>query len=183
VQLEGLIFTRLSDHTDVSGFDCGDSDINEFFRIDARNYEREKLATTFMFVNEEGQAVIFFSISNDCIKDLGDQHGFNNNIWNRLHRKSSIPNTKRIRQYPAVKIGRLGISINYQKTGIAYELMDFIKGWLLTDHKPAFRFLILDAYNKERQKKFYTRNGFEFLLSDDEQDETRIMYYDMIKFN
>jgi GNAT superfamily N-acetyltransferase len=78
-------------------------------------------------------------------------------------------------------IGRLGVSKSYQRNGLAYQLMDFIKGWALLEHKPACRLLLLDAYNKERQVRYYQRNGFNLLLDDDEADRTRIMYFDLLR--
>jgi hypothetical protein len=59
--------------------------------------------------------------------------------------------------------------------------MDFIKGWVITDHKPACRLLILDAINKPKQIKYYERNDFKPLLDDDTNSKTRIMYYDLLK--
>jgi hypothetical protein len=60
--------------------------------------------------------------------------------------------------------------------------MEFIKGWVFLDCKPACRFLILDAYNREKQIKYYSNNDFIFLLDGDQQDDTRLMYYDMMRW-
>ncbi|MCX2482730.1 hypothetical protein [Pedobacter sp. MR2016-24] len=49
--------------------------------------------------------------------------------------------------------------------------MDFIKGWVIIDPKPACRLLILDAVNQIRQVKHYNRNEFKFLLQADEKKE------------
>jgi len=57
--------------------------------------------------------------------------------------------------------------------------MDFIKGYSLLEHKPACRLLLLDAYNKERQISFYKKNDFGFVLDNDENDEKRLMYFDL----
>jgi GNAT superfamily N-acetyltransferase len=141
----------------------------------------QKIANTYLFIDDNGEIVSFFSISNDCLNDLGEDKGYTNTIWNRLHRKIFLPNEKRIRQYPAIKIGRLGVSQKYQRNGLAYQLMDFIKGWALLEHKPACRLLLLDAYNRERQVKYYQRNGFNLLLDDDITDRTRIMYFDLLR--
>jgi GNAT superfamily N-acetyltransferase len=128
---------------------------------------------------QDNKIIAFFSISNDCLNDLGDGKGYSNKIWNRFHRKVDIPNHKRIRHYPAIKIGRLGVCNEYQKTGLAYELMDFIKGWIIIGLKAACRLLLLDAYNKPRQISYYQNNGFKFLLDDDVNDKNRIMYFDL----
>jgi len=181
LELSDFTFTSLDKETILHRFDCDDADINEFLHQDALNYQLQKIANTYLFLDEKGEIVAFFSISNDCLNDLGEVKGYTNTIWNRLHRKIFLPNEKRIRQYPAVKIGRLGVSKSYQRNGLAYQLMDFIKGWALLEHKPACRLLLLDAYNKDRQVKYYQRNGFNLLLENDASDRTRIMYFDLLR--
>ena len=178
----GLIdfdFKELNETINLTNFDCGHDDINEFLKDDALNYQNQKIANTYVFLDLYGNVKCFFSISNDCLNDLGDTRGFTNKIWNKFHR-NRIPNEKRIRQYPAVKIGRLGVDESLHRNGIGSELMDFIKGWVFLEHKPACRLLLLDAYNKERQTNYYIRNGFSFLLEKDETEKTRIMYFDLL---
>lgn len=181
MELSDFHFTQLTNDINLSAFDCDDADINEFLKEDSLNYQKQKIANTYLFLEESGNVVIFFSISNDCLNDLGDIKGFTKTIWNRFHRKSAIPNDKRIKQYPAIKIGRLGIDKSIQGKGLANQLLDFIKGWVVIDHKPACRLLLLDAYNKEKQIRFYTRNDFIFLLGEDIEDRTRIMYFDLVR--
>jgi GNAT superfamily N-acetyltransferase len=179
--LSDFTFIQLDNEVVLQHFDCDDADINEFLKEDALNYQNQYIADTYLFVDNLKAIVAFFSISNDCLNDLGEVKRYTKTIWNRLHRKIYIPNDKRIRQYPAIKIGRLGVSKSYQRHGLAYQLMDFIKGWSVIDHKPACRLLLLDAYNQERQVKYYQRNGFNFLLDNDANDRTRIMYFDMLR--
>ena len=77
--------------------------------------------------------------------------------------------------------GLEGVHKDLHGSGIAYQLMDFIKGWVMINHKPACRLLILDAVNQPKQVKYYDRNDFKFLLKSDESSKTRIMYYDLEK--
>lgn len=181
MNLFDFTFIQLDNNIVLRHFDCDDADINEFLKEDALNYQTQRIANTYLFLDNSPEIVAFFSISNDCLNDLGEVKGYTKTIWNRLHRKIYLPNEKRIRQYPAIKIGRLGVAKNYQKHVLAYQIMDFIKGWSLIDHKPGCRLLLLDAYNKERQIKYYQRNGFNFLLDDDRNDRTRIMYFDLLR--
>ena len=174
-----LFFTPLTPDIDLSSFDCDDKDINEFLKEDALNYQKEKMANTYVFLNDNGDVKAFFSISNDCLNDAGREDKAANQIFNRFHRKTKIPNEKRIRSYPSIKIGRLGVSKDEHRTGLAYELMDFIKGYSIKDIKPACRLLLLDAYNKERQMKYYHANDFTCLDPDDEGEERRLMYYNL----
>ena len=178
--LSDFTFRILDETIDLSNFDCGDADINEFLKVDAVLYSKHKLALTYLFTSEN-DVVAFFSISNNCLKDLGEEKGYTRNTWKHFHKNTNIPFEKRIKQYPAVLIGRLGVNLNYQGSGLAYELMDFIKGWVYVDHKPAFRLLLLDAYNRPKQLNYYLKNGFLPLLNYDLKEETRLMYFDMLK--
>lgn len=181
MNLTDFIFTELNEATNFLNFNCGEPEINNFLFEDSKNYQRERMANTFLFTTEDGSVVAYFCISNDCLVDRGQEKGYTNTVFNRLHRKIQLPNDKRIRQYPAVKVGRLGVDIKYHGSGLAYELMLFIKGFTVANNKPACRLLLLDALNKERQLKYYIKNGFEFLLEEDKDAVNRIMYFDLIK--
>ena len=178
MDLSDFKFVQLNKDVVLDNFECGEDDITNFLKEDALQYQMERMANTYLFLDNKESIVAYFSISNDCLVDRGEERGYTNSVFNRLHRKSSIPNAKRIRQYPAIKVGRLGVAEKYHKTGIAYQLMDFIKGFSIVDHKPACKFLLLDAINKEQQTKYYKNNNFEFLL-DDKESKTRIMYFNL----
>jgi len=178
MNLSRFHFASIEEDFHQTSFDCNDEDINDFLNNESLNYQNQRLANTYMFSDNTRDVKAFFCLSNDCINDLGT-----NSDWNRLHRQVDLPNQKRIRQYPSVKLGRLGVGKEYQGTGLAYELMDFIKQFVYNNKHSACRFLLLDAYNKPKQIKYYLRNGFNFLLSNDMQDRTRIMYFDLKSFD
>ena len=179
MELSDFKFATFCEALRISDFDCGDADINEFLKDDAFNYQEQKIANTYCFIDRNEEIIAFFSISNDCLNDLG----YSNNAWNRFHRRIKLPNEKRIRQYPSMKIGRLGINKSYQGRGLANQLMDFIKGWTTLELKPACRLLLLDAYNKTQQLNYYVKNDFQFLLDDDIKDKTRLMYFDLSRLD
>lgn len=176
MDLSDFTFSLLNENDRLDNFDCQDNEINEFLTEDAKNFQKEKITNTYLF-RKDSKIVAFFSISNDCLNDLG----YGNSIWNKLHRKIKLPNEKRIRQYPAVKIARLGIDKDYQGKGLSHQLLDFIKGWTFIEHKPACRLLILDAYNKSKQTEMYEKNDFLFLLESDKNDKHRFMYFDLMR--
>ena len=176
MDLSDFAFYLLNEDEILDSFDCNDDEINEFLLEDSKNFQNEKITNTYLF-KEGNEIVAFFSISNDCLNDLG----YENSIWNKLHRKIKLPNEKRIRQYPAVKITRLGIDKKYQKNGLSHQLLDFIKGWTFIEHKPACRLLILDAYNQPKQIAMYQKNDFIFLLESDKDEKHRFMYFDLMR--
>ena len=51
---------------------------------------------------------------------------------------------------------------------IGQQVLNYIKTWFTEeDNKTGCRFLVVDAYNKERILKFYERNKFKFLYADE----------------
>ncbi len=178
MDLPDFTFSLLTNEELLDNFDCNDTEINIFFQEDSKKFQNEKITNTYIF-KEANHIAAFFSLSNDCLNDLG----YENSIWNKLHRKIKLPNTKRIRQYPAVKITRLGIDQKYQGCGLAHQLLDFIKGWTFIEHKPACRLLILDAYNKPQQLALYEKNDFIFLLESDKEKKHRFMYFDLMRLD
>ena len=75
-----------------------------------------------------------------------------------------IPKEKRMRRYPAVLIGRLGVDIQFANNGIGTELMQ------IPDNKAAVRYLAVDALNNSRTLNYYEKNGFAYLFKDEEQE-------------
>ena len=88
-----------------------------------------------------------------------------------------------------MKIGRLGVDLKCK--GIGSPLMDFIKGWFSSNNKTGCRFLLVDAYNELDVLKYYQKNGFQFLLEEEDEIQkdkhgnpkplkTRLMFFDLI---
>lgn len=93
MELSDFEFGSLNSALEIANFDCVDTDINDFLKDDAINYQHQKIANTYCFF-QDNKVVAFFSISNDCLNDLG----YTNTVWNKFHRKTKLPNEKRIRQ-------------------------------------------------------------------------------------
>jgi GNAT superfamily N-acetyltransferase len=74
----------------------------------------------------------------------------------------------------------LATDVDKQGLGIGSEILDYIKSWFTDGNKTGCRFIIVDAYNNEKTIKFYKKNGFSFLLSSDELQETRLMFFDLM---
>lgn len=168
----------LEPDTILSPFDCGDADLNEFLQVDAKHYQAELLAVTYL-VMETLEVAAFFSLSNDKLTCAPDDT-LARRIWNRIQRK--IPNCKRRQSYPAVKIGRLGVCAKMQRKGLGQEILDWLKILFLTDNRTGCRFITVDAYNNEKTIAFYERNDFKFLVESDKGMDTRQMYFDLRPF-
>jgi len=73
LELSNLNFIPLDGNSPISTFDCGLEDITSFLRENALAYQTEKMANTYLFKDNSHKVLAFFSISNDCLNDLGEQ--------------------------------------------------------------------------------------------------------------
>lgn len=181
MKLEELFFFSLAPDIDYKSFDCGDQGINEFIHTEALDYQNHNLGNTYGFKTKEGRVIAYFTIFNDCIRDLGAT----NKAMEKFGKRLGVPHPKRlrIRAYPAIKIGRLGMCQDQQgikdvdgKTLSDYFLT-FIKGWTIQNLRPAAKFLILDSYNNEKNIKYYKRNGFELYPTPIKPEDSTVPMY------
>ena len=139
---------------DVSAFDCGDDDLNDFIRTDAAKYQSDHLSHT-RIVLLNGDLVGYITLLADCIilqtgekkKALKEARGYHQQIYT----------------FPAVKIGRLGIQKEFQKAGIGKQLLIYTIGLvarLNQELRVACRFITLDAY--PQSVSWYEKHNFTF---------------------
>jgi ribosomal protein S18 acetylase RimI-like enzyme len=179
----------LSPEQIIIGFDCGNADLNEFFNQEAIKYQDQLLSNTYFFRhNETGKVICAFSLSPDGLNTSNLPGSRRKKV------KELIPREKPLKSYPAILIGRVGVSLDYAGQGIGSQLMDFIKSFCFTDQKQPCRFLLVDAYNEPDVLNFYLKNDFFLIFSTEEQEReyyqrknteplrTRFMFYDMIQW-
>ena len=164
---------RVNAEYEMKPFDCGDADLNGFLLNDAKRFAEAKIANTFV-IEEDGNIMAYFCLLNDKIS----KEEAANNTWRRVKKKFS--HEKHFSSYPAIKIGRFAVSLSYKGTGIGSKAMLFLK-YMLRDENTysAFRFLTVDAYLSAIP--FYEKNDFEPLLPDEDNEHTRLMYFDIIR--
>lgn len=158
----------------VSHFDCGDDDINDFIINDAPLYRKTLLATTYVLEHKTSNKVVaYFSVANDriSIKDFPTNTDLN------CFRKHRFVNEKRLKSYPAIKLCRLGIDRSFQGQQIGTFIIDFVSTLFVNDNKSGCRFLTVDAYTQAIP--FYIKNDFTFLSANDENQATRLMFFDL----
>ena len=171
-----LVIVRLEKDERVKMFDCGDADLNDFVLNESILYRKEKLAVTYVLEDisdtEHEHISAYFSLSNDriSISDFDTK-----TKYNRFSRRFN--NHKRLKSYPAVKIGRLGVSVSMRGMSVGSFLIDFIKRYFIADNKTGCRFITVDAY--AAAVPFYLRNGFVPLNDDDLNDPTRLLFFDL----
>ena len=173
-----------------NSFSCSDKDLDEFFAKDALFYDSELLGKTYAWIDLSNPTNILamITLANDSVK----AKFITSSARNRIQR--GINNAKRGMNYPAVLIGRLGVSADYRGKGmnIGSQILNYIKGWFRSeDNKTGCRFIVVDAYNNEKTLHFYEKNGFKPLYKTEQEEravlelnpeqplETRFMFFDL----
>jgi GNAT superfamily N-acetyltransferase len=175
MDLSKCTFRQIDVDTEIKSFDCGDADLNDFLFSDAKNYLRSMMALTYLLEdNDANKTIAYYSLLNDKIVFRPDEKKF----WNKLNRK--IANSKRRKDYPAVKIGRLAVSREYSGNHIGEAIILQIKHMFSTMRRSACRFITVDAYIAAIP--FYEKCGFTFLTDKDKNLKTRAMYFDLINY-
>ena len=177
----------LSEKQFISDFDCGNLDLNEFFNQDAILYRRQMLSETCFFRLKSSRVVVCaFSFSASSIKTADLPGSRSKKV------KEHIPREKSLKSYPAILIGRLGVSKKFSGQGIGSQLMDAIKEFCLIQFPGCVRYLLVDAYNEPAVLGFYQKNDFITVFSTEDQEKktygqppnvtlrTRYMFFDMI---
>ena len=130
---------------DLRDFDCEDGDLNEFLKRDSFEYKKQLIAKTFIVMYNEN-VVGFFSVMNDSIKL-------------KLSETEDIKNLTRLHEYPAVKIGRLGVDKRFKGKGIGRIIILFVVGLTRRINEiSACRFVTVDSYPESTL--FYEKHGF-----------------------
>lgn len=165
---------RLEVDERIESFDCGDADLNDFILNESFLYRNELLAVSYVMENESVNVVAYFSLANDKVSIAE----FDNKTEFNRFRKQRFINQKRLKSYPAVKICRFGVDVSARNHHLGSKIINFIKGYFITNNKTGCRFITVDAYIKAIP--FYFKNDFQALTENDKNDlHTRQLYYDL----
>jgi len=163
------VFSPVTDFSIFTGFACcapdnADHDLDDFIRDDAERHLRDKMAVTYgVFFPEKALAkypLAFFTLQNDALKI--ESRGYT------------------YKTPPAVKLGRFGVSTEFQSQGIGTGIITMIKDFMYLDNRTGCRYITVDAYNKPRVLSFYQKNGFSFLKTPNPHRNQELMYFDLL---
>lgn len=171
-------------------FFCNDPDLDDFFANVALYYDSEMLGKSYVWLSKDDPKHILgiITLANDSIK----LKLLARSAINRIQR--GVTNSKRGINFPAVLIGRLGVSVGDRGRGmnIGSQIIDFVKKWFRSStNKTGCRFIVVDAYNNEKTIHFYEKNGFKLLYKTEEEERdfleippeeqlnTRFMFFDL----
>lgn len=166
---------RLTEDYVFKPFDCGEKDLNEFLLCDSKNYLKRLVSVTYI-IETDNRIVAFFSVSNDRISISDSDKA----TWRKI--KKLFPHAKHRSDYPAVKIGRLGVDCQFKGLHIGSDILSFVKRLFVTNNRTGCAFITVDALRSA--VPFYVNNGFMILdksLIEDESKETCPLYYNLFQ--
>ena len=76
-----------------------------------------------------------------------------------------------------MKIGRLAVNNSYKGQNIGRFVLDYVKGLFIDNNRTGCKFITVDGY--KASLKFYEKNDLKYLTSEDELDETRLMFFNL----
>lgn len=179
----------LLSHCDT--FTCGAPDLDESLYKDAMAYENDLMGKTYCWLLKEDNTKIvgFATLANAGIQTTHLQN------YPKRHLNKNIAYNKQGRTYPAVLLGRIAVSKEYQGKDFraGTQMMDFIKKWFVAyDNKTGCRYVLVDAVNTPYTLAYYERNGFKPLfqrekderdfyhIKEDDELKTRMYYFDLL---
>lgn len=165
IELAEIRIEEISKIYDLSKFDCEDKDLNEFLKQDSFEYKKQLIAKTFIAIYKE-QVIAFFSMMNDSIKL-------------KLKETEETKKLRRLHEYPAIKIGRLGVDKKYKRKGVGKIIIKFAIGLTRRINEiSACRFVTVDSY--PNAVSFYEKISFIKNLMYEKKREFVSMRLDII---
>lgn len=140
-----LICEALDDAHDLSSFDCGKPDLNDWLRRHARHADAMRTARTFVWHKGDGRVCAYFSLSAHLIRRT------------QLPKKAGRGSPDVI---PALMLGKLALDSRLHGQGLGGELLvnALERAHEATRHAGA-RFVVVEAVDEEAVQ-FYEHFGF-----------------------
>ena len=129
---------------DFSGFDCGDSDLNEFIRDDAPRLEQHDVTRVYVAANGSTGLGYVAIVADTVVLKTPER------------KKLGLDQPKNV---PALKIGRLAVDVSLQNKGVGEQLIKVAYQQALVIRRPVgCRLLTVDAY--AAKVAWYEKRGF-----------------------
>lgn len=165
----------------LKSFDCGDSDLNEYFNEQALPNKAALIGRPYFLYDStvyDSTAGIkiplaLIDLCNDAVRKASGKKtpGYQEVV--------EIEPEKQYPFLPAVKITRFGVSVEFRRNNIGSHTLNMIKQLFVTENRTGCRLLTVDAYNKPEVLSFYQKNDFQFFYERDADKPQRAMFYDL----
>ncbi len=158
-----LTYDILSDKYDLSNFDCGDADYDDFIKNYAPKHQMSKLGTTYLFFHND-KIVGYVTIA---MGDLKKEKG-----------TSELKDTGPLRNIPCLFLAQMARDKSVKGLGVGDILIEWVVGKAMgISTEIACRYVLLEC--EEHNIKVYQRNGF-ILIPKSKNDKRNYMFYDLI---
>ena len=159
-------FETLTEKHDLSNFECGSDDLNDFVKNDALIQQQDKINITKLITCDD-EIIGFVSLLTDTIplKNIRDE---NIRLKLKHHYNENIEKVPKKKQLPAIKIGRFAIDEKYAQKGLgSFIFRNVLLSILhLSKTKVGLRFITVEAY--AMAFNFYVKkNNFTYRKSDE----------------
>jgi GNAT superfamily N-acetyltransferase len=167
INSENIEFYKLKENMLKNlNFDCGDEDLNEFLLNDSIDHMKSDISIVYLCKYKK-EVIGYVALSNDSIE-------INKEDKEKIKEKYGIFYP----YYPAIKVGRLAISKNYQGKGIGTMVIDWVIGLIIElRFKVGIKYIAVDSYSES--KTFYENNEFELFELKKERGNTVQMYLEI----
>lgn len=136
---------HIADHHDLSSFDCGQIELNDWLRQQALKNETSGASRTYVICSE-GRVVGFYALATGAVARAVST--------GKVRRQMPDP-------IPAMILARLAVDARYQGRGLGYGLLrDAMLRTLQVAEQAGIRAVLLHAMTTEA-KLFHQRAGFQ----------------------
>ena len=165
------LLQQCEDYSLCDDFDCGNTDLNEYFHVDARLHKAQLLTQTYCLLNiaDISKPIALLDFCNDALK------------LEHYKKVVRVPHGKQHSFWPAVKLTRLGVQKEYQEKHIGTHLLNMVKVFFVRDNRTGCRFITVDSYKDPGIVEFYSKNDF-MVLPHDISAKTVPMVFDLLPF-
>jgi GNAT superfamily N-acetyltransferase len=170
------ILKQIDDEAICASFDCGDDDLNEYFRVDAVLHRQELIAQTYclQLSTYPTIALALLDFCNDAI-----HFDWKGKVYDDV---IVIDSRKHYAYFPAVKLTRFGVQRELQRKNVGTRALNMVKKFFLTNNRTGCRFITVDAYNKPEVIQFYEKNGFKLFPYHKHNRDSLPLYFDLKRF-
>lgn len=171
-----------ADFLRMSAFSCGVEASDTFFQHELTECVSMRYLSAYCAYLDNGEIIAAFTLMNDAlmISSHDERADFLGDI--RLETAENIADfLYRQTSYPAVNIGHLGVSREFQGKGVGGAIIDLVAATYSEHTTAGCQFITVDAINNSNTIKFYSANLFSIQTDRDSHMATRRMYRVLIR--
>lgn len=166
-----------ADYENMSAFSCGVDELDHFFREEVAECVLRRYLSAYCAVSDNEEIIAAFTLMNDALMINSEQEREDFFYDLRFEVEDETVDFFNLQSsYPAINIGHLGTSIDYQSCGIGRTIIGFVAVTFAHYRQAGCQFITVDALNNQRTTQFYSNNGFSFQTNRDFASSTRRMY-------